>query len=199
MKVEHYFAKRPRAPLKLKRIAGLLRRNRLQFLTAPGIFSKDRVDRGAALLADAAIIKPGWSVLDLGAGYGAIGLAVAKAFPSARVTLVDINERAVELCRMNAALNDVHNATALCSDAFANITEFFDTILINPPQTAGRAICNRMIEESLNHLKQGGLFQLVARHRKGGATFEAKIKELFGNVRTVAKRGGYRVYVGQKV
>jgi len=73
----------------------------------------------------------------------------------------------------------------------------FDVILLNPPQTAGRKLCFRMIEESRKYLKKGGSLQLVARHNKGGRVLSEKMEEVFGNLETIARKGGYRVYVSR--
>jgi 16S rRNA (guanine1207-N2)-methyltransferase len=107
----------------------------------------------------------------------------------------DINT-AVFLARKNIELNKV-NAEARESDIFSSIPEKFDTILLNPPQSAGKELCFRMIEESRQHLKKNGLLQLVARPRKGGRTLAEKMKEVFGNVEVIAKGAGFSVYVSK--
>ena len=84
-------------------------------------------------------------------------------------------------------------------DMYAKITGEFDTILLNPPQHAGKDVCMKMIENAIKYLKNGGLLQLVARHNKGGKSFEKKMKEVFGNVKDIAKKGGFRVYVAKAV
>jgi 16S rRNA (guanine1207-N2)-methyltransferase len=75
----------------------------------------------------------------------------------------------------------------------------FDTILLNPPQTAGKKLCFELIEESKAHLKKDGLLQLVARHNKGGKDLSKKMLEVFGNVEPTAKEAGFRVYVSKRL
>jgi 16S rRNA G1207 methylase RsmC len=95
--------------------------------------------------------------------------------------------------------NNVTNAQVMQGDIFSAIQERFNTILLNPPQSAGKDICFRMIEESHEYLDNNGFLQLVARHNKGGRQLEKKMQEIFGNVKQIAKKGGYRVYVSQKI
>jgi 16S rRNA (guanine1207-N2)-methyltransferase len=161
------------------------------------VFSKSRIDKGSMLLANTAMIKDGWKVLDFGCGYGVIGIAIAKAFPSCKVILSDINDRAIMLAKRNIELNKIKNAQAIQSDMFEKIPEKFNTILLNPPQSAGKDICMKMIEESKTHLLAGGLFQMVARHNIGGRELEKHMLRVYGNVNELAKKSGYRIYVSE--
>lgn|SRR3989338_9144745 len=199
MDMEHYFSEKQESKLKKKKISAFLRGNKLEFYTGSGVFSKNRIDRGTELLIESAIIKPSGKVLDLGAGYGAVGIAVAKAFPKCDAVLSDVNERAVELAEENVKLNNLKNVETIKSSFFENINENFDAILLNPPQTAGKDVCFRMIEESSQHLNRNGTLQVVARHNKGGKTLEKKMAEVFGNVQTIAKGGGYRIYLSVNI
>ena len=136
-------------------------------------------------------------ILDLGCGYGAVGIAISRAFPESQVLMSDINERAVQISQENARLNK-SNAKAVKSDVFENLHRAFDCILLNPPQSAGKNLCFRMIEESFEHLNAGGSFQLVARHKKGGRTLSEKMHEVFGNCKAIAKSKGFRIYYSEK-
>jgi 16S rRNA G1207 methylase RsmC len=79
------------------------------------------------------------------------------------------------------------------------INEKFDVILLNPPQTAGKDVCFEMIEKAKHYLVKNGSLQIVARHNKGGKTLMQKMKEVFNNVETLAKKSGYRVYISRFV
>lgn len=196
---EHYFTAKPQSPLKLRKISAVMRGIGLEFFTGSGIFSPDKIDFGTALLANNCIIKEEWKVLDLGCGYGAVGIAIAKAHPSCKLTLIDINERAVMLAKKNAKTNYAE-VEVIQGNMYEPVAgRKFDAILLNPPQTAGKKICEQMILEGKNHLVGDGLFQLVARHNKGGSRFEKYMKEVYGNAETIAKKGGYRVYVSKMV
>lgn len=84
------------------------------------------------------------------------------------------------------------------SDLYLEIEEKFDVILTNPPQTAGREVCYKIIEEGFNHLNENGTLQLVARHNKGGETLQKKMNEIFGNAEKIGKDHGFTVYMARK-
>jgi len=153
------------------------------------------VEKGAERRIEKCLIKEGWRILDMGCGYGAIGISVAKAFPSANILMADINQRAVKLSRRNIGLNKVGNAEAVQSDLYKRIEGKFDSIITNPPQKAGKSVCFEIIERAKDYLKKDGLLQIVARHNKGGKELERKMKEVFGNAEDIARKSGYRVYV----
>jgi len=98
---------------------------------------------------------------------------------------------------MNVKAHKLDNVEVIVSDKFKKIEGKFDTILVNPPQTAGKQLCFEMIEKSKEFLKKTGTLQLVARHNKGGKTLSLKMQEVFGNVKDIAKKSGYRVYLTQ--
>lgn len=194
---EHYYSKKQTSKLRIKEIEVKLRGNNLKFYTGSGVFSIGKIDKGTQLLIEKCIIKPNWKVLDLGTGYGPIGISIAKAFPSTKILMTDINQRAIKLTKNNIKLNNITNTEIKKSNLYNNIKEKFNTILTNPPQTAGKEICFEIIEKAKDHLKNNGLLQLVARHNKGGKELEKKMKEIFGNVKEMAKKSGYRVYVSR--
>ena len=194
--MEHYFTKQPKSELKTNKLKARLRNKEIEFYTASGLFSTKKVDKGSELLIDKCIIKNNWNILDLGCGYGIIGIALLKTNPTLKLTFSDVNERAIQITKMNLKLNRL-NGNAIQSNRFEKIQEKFDTILLNPPQTAGKETCFKMIEESEQHLNENGLLQLVARHNKGGKDLSKKMKETFGNVKETAKGAGYRIYISE--
>jgi len=194
----HYYSKKQSSAFRPTKIKARLLGKVFEFYTASGVFSPSRVDKGTEVLVNHAVLKDGWNVLDLGAGYGVVGIAVAKAFPKSKVVMTEVNERAVKLSRINARLNNVENVDIRSGNMFEKIEEMFDAILLNPPQSAGKKLCFEMIEQSAGFLKKKGLLQLVARHNKGGKPLSEKIEEVFGNVKDIAKKAGYRVYLGER-
>ena len=195
-KKEHYYTKSPTSKLRERKIYTVLRGNELVFHTGSGVFSPDRIDLGTRLLIEKSIVKRDQKILDFGCGYGALGIALSKAIPDLKTTMSDINERAVMLAKKNIEENKI-KAKAIQSDIFENVKGKFDVILLNPPQTAGKKICFRMIEESKNHLNKNGSLQMVARHQKGGKSFQTKMEETFGNVKVIARGSGYRIYYSE--
>lgn len=193
--MSHYYSEHQKSQLRLGKINVFLRGNELEFYTGSGVFSPKRIDLGTKLLIESCIIKPDWKILDFGCGYGAVGIAIAKAFP-VKVVMSDINKRAVKFCLKNIKLNKI-KAEVKQGNLFEKKTKQFDTILVNPPQKAGKELCFSIIEESFNYLKINGLLQLVARHNKGGKSLEEKMKIVFGNVKVIARKSGYRVYISE--
>ncbi len=194
---EHYFSEKPESELRLSKISTRLRNNIFELWTGSGVFSGKKVDKGTALLANDCIIDENSRVLDLGCGYGPIGISIAKAYPSVEVVMTDINNRAAKLARMNRKLHKLKNVSVVQGDMYQKVEGTFDTILLNPPQTAGKEICFKMIEGSKKFLNPNGTLQMVARHNKGGKTLSAKMKEVFGNVEDVSIKSGYRIYLSR--
>lgn len=194
---DHYFSEKPKSRLKTKEIEAVLRGKCIKLLSGSGVFSIKKVDKGSELLINSAIIESGWRVLDLGCGYGVVGIAVKKSEPSIELVLSDVNIRAVRLAKDNLKLNKVEGL-AVAGSSFAKVTGEFDTILLNPPQTAGKDVCFEMIETSRKFLVSGGLLQIVARHTKGGNSLSKKMEEVFGNVDVISKKSGYWIYVSKR-
>lgn len=174
----------------------------MTFQSDAGVFSKSGVDFGSKLLIDTMEIPEGDRVLDVGCGYGPIGLSAAiLSGPSGSVTMVDLNERALELCRENAKLNGVSNVRILKSDALEEVLdERFGSILTNPPIRAGKATVHRIFEQAYGCLQPGGSLWVVIQKKQGSPSAYAKLEELFGEdqVEEVTKDKGYRIFRAMK-
>jgi len=154
------------------------------------VFSKGRVDAATDLLLRTLPPLKG-SLLDLGCGYGCIGLVLAKAY-GLKATQVDINPAAVRLTEKNCRLNGVSTDVRL-SDRYENVPERFDTILLNPPIHAGKDVTYRMYEEAPAHLNKGGKLYVVTLKKHGAESTIAKLAEVFGNCDALYKKKGYYV------
>ncbi len=191
--IEHYFTQHPISKKKDYLIKDTVRGNKLIFYTSSSIFSKQHIDQGSRLLAQRCSIRDGMHILDLGCGYGIVGIAVKKAFLKCNIVAVDINERAVELTKKNAEVNCVE-IDVRQGNLYDTTPERFDVILLNPPQTAGKTICFAMIDQASSHLYSGGCFYVVARPSKGGKTLCKRMEERIGSVCVVGRKDGYAVY-----
>ncbi len=195
--MEHYFSKSPKSGLYIKKINCVIMGLDFQFITASGIFSKNKIDKGTLLLAESMPVKKNDEVLDIGCGTGVLGIVAAKLF-NANVVFSDINQRAISLAKKNLKLNHIEGKM-IESDLYGKIgKKDFDSVLSNPPQHAGKEVCFMIIEGAFIHLKNGGSLQLVARHNKGGKTLGRKMQEVFGNVKVISKESGYSVYLSVK-
>ncbi len=194
---QHYFSEKQDSPLRMQKISSTVRGKTFYFFTGSGVFSKEKIDDGSKLLIESVQLKKEAHVLDLGSGYGPVGIILKKFFPTCDVTLSEINERAVHLAQSNAALNNV-TVDIRQSNIFENVPEKFDVILLNPPQSAGKELCFQMITESINHLTKRGKLIIVARHNKGGKELNKKMGSVFGNVSEGNKSAGFRIYESEK-
>ncbi|MCD6290221.1 MAG: methyltransferase [Anaerolineae bacterium] len=167
------------------------------FRTQVGVFSWTRLDTGARLLLDAMEITPGDRVLDLGCGYGVLGLVAARlARKAGQVDLVDCNVVAVRLAEANRAANGIPNARALVSDcAQAVLGQTYDVVLSNLPVNAGKRVVMQFMVDAHRLLRPGGRFYFAGPKAGGIQTWIKRAKALFGNAETLEIERGYRVAV----
>lgn len=197
--MEHYYSQNPQAEHDIKQIRYAFKSLELLFYTDAGVFSRDRVDAGSDLLIRTLLQQElTGEVLDMGCGYGPIGIAIAKAYPKVHVTMVDINARAVDLARKNIELNKISNADVLHSDGFSEISGAFDAIVSNPPIRAGKDIIYPIFERSIDYLKNGASFYIVIQKKQGGPSAVNKLTDIYGNCEKIAKSGGYWVLRSEK-
>jgi 16S rRNA G1207 methylase RsmC len=189
----HYYDEEPVfGKLRVRRISVNLRGFLLNLALAPGVFSSNQVDPGSELLAEVMIIMRGWRVLDLGCGYGVLGIVAAKL--GGIVTMVDVNRFAVRLARLNARLNGV-NAEVRVGDLFKGLGGGFNTIVTNPPISAGLRIVEEIIEESPRYLVNNGLFQVVV-PRKMRRRFLEMMRRSYSRIEELGRSSLHVAYVG---
>lgn len=164
----------------------------MNFMTDAGVFSKGELDQGTRLLIDALPEMTG-DVLDLGCGWGAIGVSLAKANPDCRVVMADVNRRALQLSRDNLERNKTQ-AEVIESDGMAAVLDrTFDAVVTNPPIRAGKQVIYKMFADAAAHLKEGGALYLVIRKQQGAESCVKYLKTLFAQVEKLDKSGGFWV------
>lgn len=192
---EHYYAKSPNVKSERKTIAKQLRDQTLSFTTDAGVFSKGSVDFGSTLLVETFEMPAvEGSVLDIGCGYGPVGLTVASAYPDRQVHMIDVNERAMSLSKENATLNQLHNVRIYENEAFENVpSNEFALVLTNPPIRAGKDVVFSFYEAAYDKLVKGGTLWVVIQKKQGAPSSMKKMESLFGNVSVEAKQKGYYI------
>lgn len=167
----------------------------LQFETDSSLFSPAAVDRGTLAMLSAAEFQPEDVVLDLGCGYGVVGILAAKKTGAERVTMCDCEEAAVVLSQQNAEKNGVPGITILQSNGFEKVMrQDFTVILSNPPYHTDFSVAKHFIEEGYRHLAEGGRMVMVTKRLDW---YKNKLASVFGGVR-VQETDGYFVFCAQK-
>ena len=191
----HYYTKSPEVKHDRQVMDVSLRGHSLRFVTDAGVFSRKGIDYGSKVLIECMDLNESDEILDVGCGYGPIGLTAAKLVPRGHVTMVDINERAIELAAENAAINKVMNVTIQQSDLFAAVKDRkFDVILTNPPIRAGKTVVHQIYEERSKLLKAEGSMWVVIQKKQGAPSTLEKLEALFSEVIEVTKDKGYRIF-----
>lgn len=194
--MDHYYSNKPSSKSKPHRMNVHIGNFDLTIKTDAGVFSKDKMDKGTEVLIRAAqkTIFPEGNILDLGCGYGVIGVTLAKTFTNRLVEMVDVNERAISLSKDNAELNELGNLKIYQSDVFSAIeNKKFAGIISNPPIRAGKKVVHQILEEAYEHLVEGGKLQIVIQRKQGAPSAKKKMEETFGNVERIALEKGYWV------
>ena len=190
---DHYYTREPQSVSRPVECEYVYRGERLRFMTDAGVFSKGEVDTGTRLLLEALPEEMTGEILDLGCGWGVIGISIAKKWPECRVTMADVNLRALELSRENAKKN---RAEVECveSDGMAALAgRTFDAIVTNPPIRAGKQVIYQMFADAAKSLKPGGALYLVIRKQQGAESCMKYLKTIYGEVEKLDKSGGFWV------
>jgi 16S rRNA G1207 methylase RsmC len=141
--------------------------------------------------------KTGW-VLDIGCGYGAVGIVAAKLNPKLKVVMTDVNARAVNLTKKNASLNKVCNTEVRYGYLYEPVEGLvFDCVLSNPPVSAGMETVKAIVTQASQVMVDKATFQMVIRSKIGLKALPALFYETFGNCSILARGSGFRVLVGQ--
>ena len=196
----HYFTNLPKSEERFGLVRTTLRGRSFEFLTASSVFSKRRVDLGTRLLIESMVLPREGCLLDIGCGYGAVGIVAASLNPKLRIVMTDVNIRAVRLARRNVELNKVASAEVRYGSFFEPVEGLmFNCVLSNPPVSAGMETVKTIVKRTPRVLADKGTFQMVIRSKIGSKALPAIFEETFGNVRVLARGSGFRVLLGRYV
>ena len=163
------------------------------FTTDNGVFCKENVDYGSYLLIKNTFRQAlGNRLLDLGCGWGPVGIIIKRFNPDIEVTAVDVNSRAVELTNLNAVQNKTLIKACLCTDILT-LNLLFDSIILNPPIRAGKVVIYDLYDKAYHTLRENGSLYIVIQKKQGASSSVNKLSELFKTVTVLDRKGGYWV------
>ena len=178
--LEHYFTNNDNLKSELRTIIYKHQGHELMFYSDNGVFSKDKLDFGSTLLLNTLYDNKqheGIEVLDVGCGYGFMGISLAKIL-GYKVTMVDVNKRALHLAEKNCDCNKIE-AKVLESNMYENVTDIYDSIITNPPIRAGKEIVRKFLKEAYCHLKSSGELWFVMRKDHGVKSIIKELEEIY--------------------
>lgn len=201
--MSHYYDENPTAKSDKKVITYRSNGTNFEFITDTNVFSRNEIDYGSDFLLNCMIedlkqdgrLTSGKSFLDLGCGYGPVGIVMKSVFKGLVVTQTDVNERAVKLAKENASNNriPIHSLKHGSVMEHFDDDEMFDIVATNPPVRAGKAIVFAFYEQAYKHMNEGAMIYVVLQRKQGAPSTEKKLNELFGNCETLGVSSGYRV------
>lgn len=198
--MEHYFTNDSNTKDEVFEMDSYINDTVITFKSNNSVFSKNGVDFGSKLLIETFLSlneNSDKKLLDMGCGYGALGVSIGKFYNDLNITMCDINERAVELCKMNST-QITNNTDIFVSDLFEKVTGNFDYILTNPPIRVGKKTVFEIYEKSFSHLNEDGKLYVVIQKKQGAESSIKKITELFSNCKIVNKKSGYFILEATK-
>ena len=192
----HYYDLDPSLQSKERLVEFEICGQKMSLISDNGVFSKNRLDEGSNVLLESLLpLHLEGRILDVGCGYGPIGLSIAISSNNASVTLVDINPRAVALCKKNIErLKLGQRVTCLQSDIFSQVEGPYDSIVTNPPIRAGKKVTYAIYQGAYEHLISGGALYFVIRKAQGASSASQYVKEVFGNITLLNRKKGYHIY-----
>ena len=179
-------------PSNITKIDCFIRGKKFTFNSDNGVFSKNGVDFGSRLLLDFIPLEEvGGKILDLGCGYGVIGIVLNK-LTGANVDMVDVNLRALHLTEMNVAANKCQNINVFESNVYENINTKYTSIVTNPPIRAGKKVIYDMLFNAKEYLTDDGNLYFVIRKQQGAKSMMSDLEKEY-NLEIIEKKKGYYI------
>ncbi len=193
--MEHYFTKESTTDSNIHEFIYYINDKEIPFKTDNGVFSKKGVDFGSSLLVHTFLENVQNSkktLLDVGCGYGVMGITINYFLEDFSTTMVDVNLRALALASENAKILQ-KECEIFESDTLIKVTNSYDYIICNPPIRAGKDVIYTIYEQSLKHLNDNGELYIVIQKKQGADSSKKKLTEVFGNCEIIAKKSGYQI------
>ena len=193
--MEHYFTNNQNLKSEIKNLSFSYNDYVFNFLSDNGVFAKNKIDYASKLLVDNFLKsyagKDEVKVLDVGTGYGFIGIVISKV-TGAYVDLIDVNKRAIHLAQRNISLNKV-SGKAFISDAYECVEKKYDYIITNPPIRAGKVVVLKILEGAKEHLKENGELWFIINKDHGAKSIKKEVDK-FLDIECVDKSKGFYVF-----
>lgn len=191
--MNHYFTNN-KLSSNISKISSVINEKTYSFFVDKGVFSNTKIDFGTKLLLEN-IEHISGDVLDLGCGYGVIGIYSNLNY-ECNVDMVDINKRALHLTKMNIKEYKISNISVFESDAYSNIEKNYDVIITNPPIRAGKEKVYEILIGAKNHLKDNGKLYFVMRKDQGAKSTIEKLKEHY-KITILEKSKGFFIILAE--
>lgn len=194
-----YFENNENLTSNINELTYYFRKTKMHFLSDNGVFSKGGIDFGSSLLLKTIDINQAKTLLDVGCGYGTIGLTIAKTNPECFVEMVDVNLRAIDLAKQNMALNEIKNVEIFVSNIYESVTKKYDVVVSNPPIRAGKKVVHEISLGSFERLNDGGKYYAVIQKKQGAESLYKALQTVFPVVEVIEKDKGYWIIEAKKI
>ena len=197
--MSHYFKDDPSLKSQEKEIKFKINDRDFSLISDRGVFSSKALDTGSQYFIETLLTQDlSGSGLDLGCGIGTISVVLKSFKPNLKLTLSDINERAVKLSQKNLSKYGFNDSKVVVSDLFEKLKESFDFIYFNPPIRAGKKVIYDGFAQAYQNLVTDGRLYIVMRRDLGAESAIKELQKSFQKVEVLSKTKGYWVIVSQK-
>ncbi len=193
-----YFENNEKLESEIREISYYFKGVKISFFADNGVFSKSGIDFGSNLLLKTISLDGAKNILDVGCGYGTIGVTLAKLNSDVNVSMVDVNLRAIGLCNRAIEKNGLTNALVFESNVYENVIDKYDLIVSNPPIRAGKSVVHSIILGAYDYLVDGGSMWCVIQKKQGAESAKKALKELYKCVEVKEKDKGYEIIKATK-